>query len=75
MTARRAGSRPKSEEMVIRISEGPTAASRHEARIPDLSEDHDSGAGEPTGSEVHEQIPELGRFLQVGRVCRCFKPH
>jgi hypothetical protein len=33
--------RPQSEEMVIRISEGPTAADRHEARVPDLREDHD----------------------------------
>src|SRR5437016_7163836 len=32
--------RPKSEEMVIRISEGPAAADRHEARVPDLREDH-----------------------------------
>jgi len=36
----RARCRPKSEEMVIRISEGPAAADRHEARIPDLQEDH-----------------------------------
>jgi hypothetical protein len=33
--------RPKSEEMVIRISEDPTAADRHEARVPDLRQDHD----------------------------------
>lgn len=26
--------------MVIRICEGPTAANRHEARVPDLREDH-----------------------------------
>jgi hypothetical protein len=26
--------------MVIRIGEGPTAADRHEARVPDLREDH-----------------------------------
>ncbi len=32
--------RPKSEEMVIRISEGPTAANRHEARVPNLWKDH-----------------------------------
>ncbi len=36
----RALRRPKSEEMVIRIGEGPTAADRHEARVPDLREDH-----------------------------------
>jgi hypothetical protein len=36
----RASCRPKGEEMVIRISEGPTAADRHEARVPDLREDH-----------------------------------
>src|SRR5579859_1059180 len=36
----RARCRPQSEQMVIRISEGPTAADRHEARIPDLREDH-----------------------------------
>jgi hypothetical protein len=32
--------RPKSEEMVIRISEGPAAADRHEARVPNLRKDH-----------------------------------
>jgi len=32
--------RPKSEEMVIRISEGPTATKRDEARVPNLREDH-----------------------------------
>jgi hypothetical protein len=36
----RARCRPESEEMVIRISEGPTPADRHEARVPDLREDH-----------------------------------
>ena len=36
----RARCRPKSEQLVIRISEGPTAADRHEARVPDLREDH-----------------------------------
>ena len=36
----RARCRPKSEEMVIRISEGPTAANRHEARVPNLRKDH-----------------------------------
>jgi hypothetical protein len=36
----RASCRPQGEEMVIRISEGPTAADRHEARVPDLREDH-----------------------------------
>ncbi|MBA4866728.1 hypothetical protein H1V43_36620 [Streptomyces sp. PSKA54] len=36
----RASCRPKGEEMVIRISEGSTAADRHEARVPDLREDH-----------------------------------
>jgi hypothetical protein len=36
----RARCRPKSEEMVIRIGEGPTAADRHEARVSDLREDH-----------------------------------
>jgi hypothetical protein len=38
----RARCRPKSEEMVIRIGEGPTAADRHEARVSDLREDHGS---------------------------------
>ncbi len=32
--------RPKSQEMVIRIGEGPTAADRHEARVSDLRADH-----------------------------------
>ena len=38
----RARCRPKREEMVIRIGEDPTAADRHEARVPDLREDHGS---------------------------------
>ena len=36
----RARCRPKREELVIRIGEGPTAADRHEARVSDLREDH-----------------------------------
>ena len=36
----RARCRPQSEEVVIGIGEGPTAADRHEARVPDLWEDH-----------------------------------
>jgi len=36
----RARRRPKSEEMLIRISEGPTATKRDEARVPDLRADH-----------------------------------
>jgi hypothetical protein len=32
--------RPKSEETMIRISEGPTATKCDEARVPDLREDH-----------------------------------
>ena len=36
----RARCRPKGKELVIRIGEGPTAADRHEARVPDLREDH-----------------------------------
>jgi len=36
----RARRRPKSEEMMIRISEGPTATKRDEARVPNLREDH-----------------------------------
>jgi hypothetical protein len=36
----RAGCRPKREEVVIRIGEGPTAPDRHEARVSDLREDH-----------------------------------
>jgi hypothetical protein len=36
----RARCRPKCEELVIRIGEGPTAADRHEARVSDLREDH-----------------------------------
>jgi hypothetical protein len=34
--------RPKSEEIVIRIGEGSTAADRLEARVSDLREDHGS---------------------------------
>jgi hypothetical protein len=36
----RARRRPKSEEMMIRISEGPTATKRDEARVPNPREDH-----------------------------------
>jgi hypothetical protein len=36
----RARRRPKSEEMMIRISEGPTATKRDEASVPNLREDH-----------------------------------
>jgi hypothetical protein len=36
----RARCRPESQELVIRIGEGPTAADRHEARVSDLREDH-----------------------------------
>src|SRR5665648_325785 len=36
----RARCRPKSQKLVIRIGEGPTAADRHEARVSDLREDH-----------------------------------
>src|SRR6201999_3704931 len=39
--------RPKSEEMVIRISEGPTAANRHEARVPNLRKAHWLGLSLP----------------------------
>jgi len=34
------GCRPQSEEMVIRVGEGPPATDRHQARISDLREDH-----------------------------------
>jgi hypothetical protein len=36
----RARRRPKSEEMMIRISEGPAATKRDEARVPNLRENH-----------------------------------
>jgi hypothetical protein len=36
----RARCRPKSDEMMIRIGEGPTAADRHEARVSHFREDH-----------------------------------
>jgi hypothetical protein len=36
----RARCSPQCEEPVIRIGEGPTTADRHEARVPDLREDH-----------------------------------
>jgi hypothetical protein len=32
--------RPESEELVVRVSESPTAADRHETRVSDLREDH-----------------------------------
>ena len=36
----RARCRPKSQEMVVGVGEGPAAADRHEARVSDLWEDH-----------------------------------
>jgi hypothetical protein len=36
----RARRRPKIEEMMIRISEGPTATKRDEAKVPNRREDH-----------------------------------
>lgn len=36
----RARRRPKSEEMMIRISKGPTATKRNEARVSNVREDH-----------------------------------
>jgi hypothetical protein len=36
----RARCRPKGEELVIRIGEGPTAADRHEPRVAVFREDH-----------------------------------
>jgi hypothetical protein len=36
----RARRSPQSEEMVIRVSEGPTATNRHKPRVPNLGEDH-----------------------------------
>ena len=36
----RARRSPQSEEMVIRISEGPTATNRYKPRVPNLGEDH-----------------------------------
>ena len=36
----RARCRPKSEQMMIGVSEGSAAADRHEARVPDLRQDH-----------------------------------
>jgi hypothetical protein len=39
----RARRRPQSQEPVIRISEGPAAADRHEARVTNLRKDHSFG--------------------------------
>jgi hypothetical protein len=52
--------RPQSQEMVIRIGEGPTAADRHEARISDLLEDHcriTQRAARAARSASHRQDP------------------
>ena len=56
----RARCRPESEEMVIRISEGPTAADGHEARIPDFREDHDwySFCLHPTLTRPHKALDQ-----------------
>jgi len=36
----RARGSPQGEEMVVGIGESPTTSDRHEARVPDLREDH-----------------------------------
>ena len=55
--------RPESEEMVIRVGEGPTAADRHEARVSDLREDHGrhflSPASTPPGRATRNEGPPL----------------
>jgi hypothetical protein len=55
----RARCRPKSEEMVIRIGKGPTAADRYEARVPDTREDHGRALLLPTPKGAPE-VDNLG---------------
>ena len=57
----RARCRPEREEMVIRISEGPAAADRHEARVAVFREDHThmmppSPAADPASADVFRQL-------------------
>ena len=56
--------RPKSKEMVIGISEGPTPADPHEARVPDLREDHDwpSFGIKSALRDEGNRVPEIDRF-------------
>ena len=70
--------RPKSQEMVNRISEGPTATNRHQARVPDIRKDHRLGAPavrvRPTPGRQGDRpllnrsvVPASGRALGVVR--------
>ncbi len=63
----RARRRPKSEEMVIRIGEGPTATNRHEARVPNLREDHGSALFLLVSVQPH-RAPKAGRVLNGSAV-------
>ncbi len=64
----RARRRPKSEEMVIRIGEGPTATNRHEARVPNLREDHGSALFLLVSVQPHRAPKGAGRVLNRSAV-------
>jgi len=54
--------RPESEEMVIRINEGPAATDRHQARVPDRREDHGTPSAHirrtPRGARATRHTPK-----------------
>jgi len=58
----RASRRPEREEMVIRVRERPTAADRHEARVPGPWQDHDRGlAFQDVGLTVRSSLRPAAR--------------
>jgi DNA-binding CsgD family transcriptional regulator len=64
----RARCRPQGEEMVIRISEGPTAADRHETRVAFFREDQPSTAPARICLTSTTMSPPLQEGIHTGRV-------
>ncbi len=50
----RAQGSPQSQKTVIRVGEGPATADRHEARVPDLREDHDVHSPSGVSGQPHQ---------------------
>ena len=69
----RARGSPKSEETVIRIGESPTTADRHEARVPDLREDHgwQSFCIHPPTTHGAQARPREQACKSGGRIRKC----
>jgi hypothetical protein len=54
---------PQSQETVIGIGESPTTADRHEARIPDLRQDHDSHSLQRVGGVPWRRVSRLAQRM------------